>query len=103
MIGRRRLFSILVLLLLSPGWSLFAEPETNRKADDKSSGGISNDSYRGLGGEELWSNNCMRCHNIRPPTMYSNAQWEVIAHHMRLRANITGQEQRAIVEFLQSA
>jgi len=27
----------------------------------------------------------------------------VIVHHMRLRANITGQEQRAIVAFLKSA
>ena len=103
MITTRRIFSLLVLLLVSTSWSLFAEPKTNRKADDKSSGGVSNDSYRGLSGEELWSNNCKRCHNIRPPTMYSDAQWDVIVHHMRLRANITGQEQRAIVAFLKSA
>jgi len=100
MIATRRIFSVLVLLLVSTSWSLFAEPKTNRKADDKSSSGVSNDSYRGLSGEELWSNNCMRCHNIRPPTMYGDAQWDVIVHHMRLRANITGQEQRAIVAFL---
>jgi nitrate/TMAO reductase-like tetraheme cytochrome c subunit len=56
-----------------------------------------------LSGEELWSNTCQRCHNIRPPTMYSNAQWDVIVHHMRVRANITGSEQRAIVEFLKSS
>jgi hypothetical protein len=35
--------------------------------------------------------------------MYSDAQWDVIVHHMRLRANITGQEQRAIVQFLKSS
>jgi hypothetical protein len=79
-----------VLLFASTTLSLFAEPKAN-------------DSYMGLSGEELWSNNCLRCHNIRPPTMYSDAQWDVIVHHMRLRANITGQEQRAIVEFLKSA
>jgi nitrate/TMAO reductase-like tetraheme cytochrome c subunit len=38
----------------------------------------------------LASNNCLRCHNIRPATMYRNAQWDVIVHHMRLRANISG-------------
>jgi len=103
MIATRRIFSVLVLLLVSTNWTLFAEPKTNRKADDKSSGSVSNDSYRGLSGEELWSNNCMRCHNIRPPTMYSDGQWDVIVHHMRLRANITGQEQHAIVAFLKSA
>jgi len=54
-------------------------------------------------GEELWTMNCQRCHNIRPATMYSNAQWDVIVHHMRVRANITGEEQRAIVEFLKSS
>jgi nitrate/TMAO reductase-like tetraheme cytochrome c subunit len=93
----------LTLLLASTTLSLLAEPEANRKVDNKSSNASSNDSYRRLSGEELWSNNCMRCHNIRPPTMYSDAQWDVIVHHMRVRANITGQEQRAIVEFLQSA
>src|SRR5438477_3239503 len=50
MIATRRIFSVLVLLLVSTSWSLFAEPKTNRKADDKSSSGVSNDSYRGLSG-----------------------------------------------------
>jgi len=99
----RGMLTCLTLLLAGTTLSLLAEPEANRKADNKASNAISNDSYRGLSGEELWSNNCMRCHNIRPPTMYSDAQWDVIVHHMRLRANITGQEQRAIVEFLKSA
>jgi hypothetical protein len=92
-----------LLLLASTSSNLFAEPKANQKEGNKSSSSASNDSYRGLTGEELWSNNCMRCHNIRPPTMYSDSQWDVIVHHMRLRANITGQEQRAIVEFLKSA
>ncbi|HEY2102785.1 MAG TPA: hypothetical protein VGH08_05995 [Chthoniobacterales bacterium] len=97
--------SILVILsvLLVSMTNLFAEPKANGATSTTSRGAASNDSYMGLSGEELWSNNCLRCHNIRPPTMYSNAQWDVIVHHMRLRANITGQEQRAIVEFLKSA
>jgi len=98
-----RVLATLLLILASTSLNVFAEPKANEKADNKSSSSASNDSYRGLSGEELWSNNCMRCHNIRPPTMYSAAQWDVIVHHMRLRANITGQEQRAIVEFLKSA
>jgi hypothetical protein len=97
--------SILVILsvLLVSMTNLLAEPKANGATSTTSSGAASSDSYMGLSGEELWSNNCLRCHNIRPPTMYSNAQWDVIVHHMRLRANITGQEQRAIVEFLKSA
>src|SRR5437016_5314213 len=96
--------SALVVLFVRMGLSLFAEPKNARRTTTtNSSGAVSNDSYMGLSGEELWSNNCMRCHNLRPPTTYSNAQWDVIVHHMRLRANITGQEQRAIVEFLKSS
>jgi nitrate/TMAO reductase-like tetraheme cytochrome c subunit len=93
----------LLLLFGSTSWNLLAEPKAKQKTATESSSAVSSDSYMGLTGEELWSNNCQRCHNIRPPTMYSNAQWDVIVHHMRVRANITGQEQRAIVEFLKSS
>jgi len=93
----------LLLLLVSTSMDLFADPKAKQKTTTESSSAVSSDTYMGLTGEELWSNNCLRCHNIRPPTMYGNAQWDVIVHHMRLRANITGQEQRAIVEFLKSS
>src|SRR5438094_4481898 len=93
----------LPLLLINTRKNLFADTKAKRKTASESSGAASSDSYMGLTGEQLWSNNCLRCHNIRPGTMYGNAQWDVIVHHMRLRANVTGQEQRAIVEFLKSA
>ena len=99
----RCLLTALLLLFMSTSLKLLAEPKAKRKTATESSSAVSSDSYMGLSGEELWSNNCLRCHNIRPPTMYGNAQWDVIVHHMRLRANITGQEQRAIVEFLKSS
>ena len=93
---------LVLLICVCASWETFAGPKAHQTTT-QSSGAVSSDSYMGLSGEELWSNNCLRCHNIRPPTMYSDAQWDVIVHHMRLRANITGQEQRAIVEFLKSA
>jgi hypothetical protein len=99
--GPIRVAALLLLILAS--CNVFADPKSGRSTSTNSSETASNDSYMGLSGEELWSNNCLRCHNIRPPTMYSDAQWDVIVHHMRLRANITGQEQRAIVAFLKSA
>jgi hypothetical protein len=100
---KRTLLLGLLLLFISTSVNLFADPKAKRNTATDSSNLASSDSYMGLTGEELWSNNCLRCHNIRPPTMYGNAQWDVIVHHMRLRANITGQEQRAIVEFLKSS
>ena len=99
----RVLLAALLLLFISTSMDLFAEPKAKQKTTTESSSAVSSDTYMGLTGEQLWSNNCLRCHNIRPPTMYGNAQWDVIVHHMRLRANITGQEQRAIVEFLKSS
>jgi hypothetical protein len=55
------------------------------------------------GGAELWAETCSRCHNIRPPEYYSDAQWDLIVHHMRIRANLTGAEAREIVKFLQAS
>ena len=54
-------------------------------------------------GAQLWSDNCMRCHNSRPPQEFSDAQWDVVVHHMRLRANLTGDEARKIAEFLKAS
>jgi hypothetical protein len=54
-------------------------------------------------GNQLWAENCGRCHNIRPPETFSDAQWAVVVHHMRLRANLTGDEADAILKFLQAS
>jgi hypothetical protein len=56
----------------------------------------------GKSGAELWADNCVRCHNIRSPSNYSPAQWEVIMMHMRVRANLTPEEHKKILEFLKS-
>jgi hypothetical protein len=54
-------------------------------------------------GSRLWAQNCIRCHNMRPPTTYSDAQWEVIMMHMRIRANLTPTEHKQILEFLKGS
>ena len=54
------------------------------------------------GGAELWAENCVRCHNIRSPSSYSPMQWEVATMHMRVRANLTPEEHKKILEFLKS-
>jgi len=82
-------------------------------ADDKKSGATSNgtatatgsdvEQKQTKGGSQLWSENCARCHNMRPPTTYSDAEWEVAMHHMRIRAQLSAEEYKAILEFLKSA
>lgn len=54
------------------------------------------------GGARLWSDNCGRCHNMRPPSQYSSKEWGIIMLHMRVRAGMTGAETRAIRAFLES-
>ena|SRR5437868_6253921 len=53
-------------------------------------------------GAELWAENCIRCHNIRSPSSYNPVQWEVVMMHMRVRANLTPEEHKKILEFLKS-
>jgi len=55
------------------------------------------------GGAQLWAQNCGHCHNIRSPSSLSDAQWEVAALHMRVRANLTAEEHRKILAFLKSS
>ena len=66
-------------------------------------GGGSGKESAGPDAAKLWAQTCTRCHNTRPATSFSDAQWEVITHHMRVRANLTGPETRAILEFLKDA
>ena len=54
-------------------------------------------------GARAWAQNCMRCHNLRDPQEHSDREWEIIVHHMRVRANLTADEHRLILEFLKAA
>src|SRR5947209_3714596 len=97
------LLAALVLLIFAiASWDALAGSKASRETATESNSAATSNSSMELSGQELWSNNCQRCHNIRPPTMYNNAQWDVIVHQMRVRANITGAEQRAIADFLKS-
>ena len=54
-------------------------------------------------GAQLWAENCNRCHNYRPATSWSDPQWEAVVMHMRLRADLTGEEQKKITEFMKAS
>ena len=53
-------------------------------------------------GTQLWSENCLRCHNTPPSSAFTNMQWEVINTHMRQRAMLTETEYKKITEFMQA-
>lgn len=54
-------------------------------------------------GAQLWGENCLRCHNSPSPADFNDEQWKTIGLHMQVRANITNEEVKKIVEFLSSA
>lgn len=54
-------------------------------------------------GAELWAQNCARCHNLRAPDERSDREWEIIVAHMRLRANLPGEDARTILDFLKAS
>lgn len=55
--------------------------------------------YSGL---KLWEQNCSRCHNSPSPASFSDAEWDVVGAHMRVRAYLTGKETDEIIKFLKS-
>ena len=55
------------------------------------------------GSTQLWTENCMRCHNLRTQSSYSDTEWQVAMHHMRVRADLTAEEHRRILQFLQAS
>ena len=54
------------------------------------------------GAAQLWTENCSRCHNNLSPTTHSDAEWDVVVHHMRVRANLTAEESSRVLEFLKA-
>lgn len=53
-----------------------------------------------VSGAREWADNCTRCHNVRDPRELRDDQWKSTIYHMRLRAGLTGQQTRDILEFM---
>lgn len=108
---RSTLFPAVKLLFVAALCSIAVSHQVAAESRDQAGGGDrqnsqtarEKDDNQSETGSELWSANCGRCHNKVSPDKYSDAQWELIVRHMRLRANLTGNEERQIVEFLRSA
>jgi mono/diheme cytochrome c family protein len=81
-----RLLAIL-LLALSAATALAAETEQQQREMFKL-------------GAKLWPVYCAQCHNARPGSEFSPAQWNVIMMHMRTQANLPANDARAMTEYL---
>jgi hypothetical protein len=56
-----------------------------------------------LRGAQLWPVYCNTCHNARPGSEFSPAEWQMIMMHMRTQANLPGQDARAVLEYLKAS
>jgi mono/diheme cytochrome c family protein len=81
-----RLIAIL-LLVLSAGSALAQQDEQEQRALFKE-------------GAKLWPIYCAQCHNARPGSEFSPAQWNIIMMHMRTQANLPANDARALTEYL---
>lgn len=52
-------------------------------------------------GAQIYGTNCARCHNLRSPTEYNDLNWRTIMAQMRARANLTRDQARAVLAFVQ--
>lgn len=53
-------------------------------------------------GARVYGAMCGRCHNPRSPLERDDRDWVTIVNHMRVRANMTGEQVRAVLAFLQA-
>lgn len=53
-------------------------------------------------GIQLWGENCGRCHNAPGPGEFSTSNWEIVGRHMRIRTNITEDEEKKIIAYMKT-
>jgi len=54
-----------------------------------------------LDGAQLYATHCNRCHAERYATERTDAQWKTLMMHMQTRAQLPGQDAKAILKYLQ--
>lgn len=87
---KRYIFIIgLLVLIMSFGLIAISGCAVSKKVSDKT-------------GTQLWGENCSRCHNPPPPGEFNNSNWDIVGRHMRIRANITEDEEKKIIDYLKT-
>lgn len=83
---RRISIGLTVLILAAPLTMEAQDPQQNQVAR----------------GAAVYGNMCGRCHNPRSPLERDDRDWVTIINHMRVRGNLTGDQVRAVLAFLQA-
>jgi len=89
----KRLFSIVVVILLSSAGTMFAV-----KQNDTVKSKMTVDSVKT--GNELYVNKCSRCHKLKDPAKYTMVQWPGLVNKMQKRSKITDEEKAILLTYL---
>ena len=54
-----------------------------------------------LDGAKVFGWYCGACHSERYPKERTDAEWEMIVSHMRVRSNLTGEQAEAVLHYMQ--
>ena len=52
-------------------------------------------------GEQIFRDNCTKCHNERSPMEKTDKEWRVVVTHMRTIAQLTAKEANLVLKYLQ--
>src|SRR4030095_6576421 len=85
----------LSLVLTGSFWDALAGSSEPSDTSADSSGAVKSEARAELSGEEFGENTSQRCHTLPSPAIQTPVEWQIIVHHMRVRANITGSDARA--------
>ncbi|MBP6218201.1 MAG: hypothetical protein KA436_06420 [Oligoflexales bacterium] len=55
----------------------------------------------GTPGRLLWLSRCSTCHNLRNPRDFSKERWRLLMMHMKIKSNLTSQENDKILKFME--
>lgn len=64
----------------------------------KQAGNTSGQTAKEHDGQQVWEQNCSRCHNA--PEGFSSHISGTVARHMRIRAGLSKQDEQALMRFL---
>jgi mono/diheme cytochrome c family protein len=90
--------SITIVMLVLSFWVMI--PEQRAFAVEEQTPG---EKQQFIEGAKLWPVYCAQCHNARPGSQFSPAQWNAITMHMRTLSDMPAKDMRAILVFLKEA
>ncbi len=100
-------YKLIPIGVIGAGFALatttFADTGTPAPKSAATHSAASTSGHRARDGATLYQTDCARCHTERYPTERTSAQWKTILLHMRTRAQIPGEDARAILKYLQDS